>query len=120
MDNKICIYYHAFLLCIIHLSWILRVEKNSLSRNLKETLPLDPGVYSWVHYYVRLHKQVEIGWLCFSNIPYTGKSTLKNHPVLLSPELSFFENAVDPDQMASTKPSDQDLHCFPLRLKMHA
>ena len=44
----------------------------------------------------------------------------KNHPVLLSPESSFFENAVDPDQMASTKPSDQDLHCFPLLLKMHA
>ena len=23
-----------------------------------------------------------------------------------------FENSVDPDQMASKKPSDQDLHCF--------
>ena len=30
---------------------------------------------------------------------------------LLSQDLSFFENIVDPDQ-----PSDQDQHCFPLCL----
>ena len=36
--------------------------------------------------------------------------------VLLNPDLSFFDNSVDPDQ----KPSDQDPHCFPLRLKTHA
>ena len=24
-----------------------------------------------------------------------------------------FENSADPDQLASQKPADQDLHCFP-------
>ena len=39
---------------------------------------------------------------------------------LLNFRLSFFEKIVDPDQMASVKPSDQDPHCFPLNLRIHA
>ena len=27
---------------------------------------------------------------------------------------TYFENSVDPDQLASEKPADQDPHCFPL------
>ena len=27
-------------------------------------------------------------------------------------DISCFENCVDPDQLASQKPADQDLHCF--------
>ena len=36
--------------------------------------------------------------------------------VLLNTDLSFFENTVDPDQLASDKDvlSDQDPHCLPL------
>ena len=35
--------------------------------------------------------------------------------ILLNQDLSFFENSVEPDQMAFLrKPSDQDPHCFPL------
>ena len=29
---------------------------------------------------------------------------------------SCFENSVDPDQLASKKPADQDPYCFPLSL----
>ena len=29
-------------------------------------------------------------------------------------DISFFENSVDPDQLASEKPVDQDLNCFSL------
>ena len=36
---------------------------------------------------------------------------------LLNPDLSFFENTVDPSQLM--KPADQDPHCFPLWLKIH-
>ena len=32
--------------------------------------------------------------------------------VLLSPDMHYFPNNEDPDQ----KPSDQDLHCLPVRL----
>ena len=27
-------------------------------------------------------------------------------------DISYFENSVDPDQLASEKPADQDRHCF--------
>ena len=30
--------------------------------------------------------------------------------------ISCFENTVDPDQLASKKPANQDPHCFPLSL----
>ena len=33
---------------------------------------------------------------------------------MLSTVISCFENNVDPDQLASEKPADQDLHCFPM------
>ena len=33
---------------------------------------------------------------------------------MLSPDISCFENSVDPDQLASEKPADQDQHCFKL------
>ena len=33
-----------------------------------------------------------------------------------NPDISNFENSVDPDQLASEKPADLDLHCFPLCL----
>ena len=33
---------------------------------------------------------------------------------------SDFENSVDPDQLASKKPADQDQHCFQLCLYIHA
>ena len=32
----------------------------------------------------------------------------------------MFQNNVDPDQLASQKPADQNLHCFPNYLQMHA
>ena len=35
--------------------------------------------------------------------------------ITLGLDLSFFESTVEQDQ-----PSDQDLHCFPLLLKIHA
>ena len=35
-------------------------------------------------------------------------------------DTSCCENSVDPDQLASEKPADQELHCFPLALKVHA
>ena len=31
---------------------------------------------------------------------------------MLNPEISVFENNVDPDQLASEKPADQDPHCI--------
>ena len=31
---------------------------------------------------------------------------------MLIQDMSCFENSVDPDQLASEKPADQDLHCF--------
>ena len=34
--------------------------------------------------------------------------------------VSHFGNGVIPDQLASEKPADQDPHCFPLYLEMHA
>ena len=35
---------------------------------------------------------------------------------MLNLDISCFENSVDQDQLASKKPADQDLHCFPLCL----
>ena len=32
---------------------------------------------------------------------------------MLSPDISFFENIVDQDQLASQKPADHDLQCLP-------
>ena len=36
--------------------------------------------------------------------------------VLPNLDLSIFENSVEPDQLASEKPADQDPHCLPLCL----
>ena len=36
-----------------------------------------------------------------------------NNPCPAEPRPSFSEITVDPDQLASTKPSDQDSRCFP-------
>ena len=33
---------------------------------------------------------------------------------MLSPDIYYFENSVDPDQLASEKSADQDPHFFPL------
>ena len=38
------------------------------------------------------------------------------NPCHAKPEYIAFENSVDPDQLASEKPADQDPHCFPLCL----
>ena len=32
---------------------------------------------------------------------------------MLNSDISCFENSVDPDQLASEKQADEDLHCFP-------
>ena len=39
---------------------------------------------------------------------------------MLKPDISRFESSVDPDQLASEKPADQDLQYFPLCLEMRA
>ena len=36
---------------------------------------------------------------------------------ILKLDRSHFENSVDPDQLASQKPADQDPHCFQLASK---
>ena len=33
---------------------------------------------------------------------------------ILNLDITHFENSVDPDQLVSGKPADQDIHCFPL------
>ena len=38
----------------------------------------------------------------------------------LHPDLSHFENSVDPDQLASQKPADQDPHCFSICMLIDA
>ena len=38
------------------------------------------------------------------------------HHAKLGIYISCFENSADPDQLASEKPADLDLHCFPLCL----
>ena len=35
---------------------------------------------------------------------------------MLNQDISHFENIVDPDQLASEKPADQDPHCFQICL----
>ena len=44
--------------------------------------------------------------------PYLELITL----VLLSPDMPAFANSVDPDQLASMKPTDLDLHCLPFTM----
>ena len=39
---------------------------------------------------------------------------------MLNFDISFNKNSVDPDQLASKKPADQDLLCFPLDIRIHA
>ena len=39
---------------------------------------------------------------------------------MLKPDISCFKNCVDPDQLASQKPADQDPHCFLICLLIHA
>ena len=39
---------------------------------------------------------------------------------MLNWNISHFEKHVDPDQLASKKPADQDPHCFPLYSSIHA
>ena len=39
---------------------------------------------------------------------------------MLNMDISSFENSVDPDQLAFQKPADQDPHCFPLCMLLHA
>ena len=34
------------------------------------------------------------------------------NPIMLNRDMFCLENSVDPDQLASEKPADQDLHCF--------
>ena len=41
------------------------------------------------------------------------RSFKKVESVLVSLDMPSFENSVDSDQLASMKPADQDLHCFP-------
>ena len=48
---------------------------------------------------------------------FTVQSLLANCLlIMLNPDICCFENSVDPDQLASQKPADQDQHCFPLCL----
>ena len=44
----------------------------------------------------------------------------KLNPSVETSFIIFFENTLDPDQMASYKATDLDLHCFLLCLKTHA
>ena len=39
---------------------------------------------------------------------------------MLNTDIFSFKNSVDPDQQASEKPADQDPHCFPFCLQIHA
>ena len=38
----------------------------------------------------------------------------------LNPDISGFENSVDPDQLVPKKPADQDPYCLPVCLKLNA
>ena len=40
--------------------------------------------------------------------------------VLLNPDIPSFANSVDPDQLASKKPTDLDLHCLPLSMRIYS
>ena len=39
--------------------------------------------------------------------------------VLLNPIYPAFANSVDPDQLASKKPTDLDLHCLPFSMQIY-
>ena len=41
-------------------------------------------------------------------------------PTMLSQDYSYFENSLDPDQLASEKSANQHLHCFPFCFQIHA
>ena len=49
---------------------------------------------------------------CFSSLKMSNIKTY----TMLNQDVTFFQNSVDPDQLASEKPADQDLHCFPFCL----
>ena len=50
-----------------------------------------------------------------------GFGMYKNHLTLTVPSINIIclENSVDPDQLASEMPADQDPRCLPLCLKIH-
>ena len=51
----------------------------------------------------------------------TRKPCLSNLTVAIqNPDVSYYENTADPDQMASTKPADQDTHGCSLNLNIRA
>ena len=51
----------------------------------------------------------------YPSFSLTSRPQFNPHIAIYS-DLSGFENSVDPDQLASEKPADQDPHCFPLCL----
>ena len=54
--------------------------------------------------------------------PFNGPSSFWARIIpahnMLNLDMSF-ENCVNPDQLASEKPADQDQHCFPLCMLIH-
>ena len=51
----------------------------------------------------------------------TRKPCLSNLTVAMqNPDISYYENTADPDQMVSTKPADKDTHGSSLSLKIRA
>ena len=54
------------------------------------------------------------------NIPQAGQHLIfALTKIMQISDISCFENNVDPDQLASRKPADQDPHCFQHCLYMH-
>ena len=50
-----------------------------------------------------------------SGVTFSNKSAVETLTMLYQYlDISYFDNSVDPDQLASQKPADLDLHCFPL------
>ena len=43
----------------------------------------------------------------------------KVYHTLLNQGISNFKNSVDPDQLASEKPANRDLHCIPCSNRIH-
>ena len=43
-----------------------------------------------------------------------GMGVIEAYLPLLNSAICCFENKIDPDQLASVKPADQDQHCFHL------
>ena len=60
-------------------------------------------------------------WLCtfFQCILLRSVRLKKFTTTVLNQGISNFENSVDPDQLASEKPADQDPHCFPCSHRIH-